>query len=84
MVSLFVHFGVVVQRDEAILFAGNHGRGPGLLELGAHVARVVGPVGQHGLARAQMGSQQAQCLRSVAGLAAGQGQGKNPAVGVAT
>lgn len=74
----------MVQRDEAILFTGNHGRGPRLLDLGAHVAGVVRPVGQYGLARAQVPGKQARCLRAVAGLAAGQGQGTNPAVGIAT
>ena len=71
------------QRNEAVFFAGNHGRGPGLLDLGAHVPRVVGPVGQHGLARAQVAPQQARRLRAVARLAAGQGQGANPALRVA-
>ena len=64
-------------------FAGNHGRGPGLLDLGAHVARVVGPIGQHGLAGAQVAHQQARCLRAVAGLATGQGESANPALRVA-
>ena len=84
MVSLFIHFGVMVQRDEAILFTGNHGRGPGLLDLSAHVPGVVGPVGQYGLARAQVPRKQARRLWAVAGLATGQGQGTNPAVGIAT
>ena len=84
LVSLFVDVGVMVQLDEAVFFTGNHGGGPGLLNLGAHVARVVGSVGQHGLARAQVAPQQARRLRAVARLAAGQGQGANPAVGVAT
>ena len=84
MVSFFINFGVVVQRDEAILFTGNHGRGPGLPDLGAHVPCVVGPVGQYGLARTQVRQEQARRLRAVAGLAAGQGQGANPALRVAT
>ncbi len=48
----------------AVFLAGNHGRDPGLLDVGAHVARVLGPVNQYG-------------------LAPGQGQGANPAAGVA-
>jgi hypothetical protein len=74
----------MVQRDEAILFTGNHGRGPGLLDLGAHVPGLVGPVGQDDLARAQVPRKQTRRLRAVPGLAAGQGQGTNPAVGIAT
>ena len=53
----------MVQRDEALLFTGNHGRGPGLLDLGAHVPCVAGPVGQHGLARAQVPHEQSRRLR---------------------
>ena len=63
---------------------------PGILALApacpiwAHVVRVVGPVGQYGLPRPQVAAQQPGGLRAVAGLASGQGQGANPAVGVAT
>ena len=71
----------MVQRDEAVFFTGNRGGGPGLLNLGAHVARVVGPVGLPGL---QVAAQQPGGLRAVAGLAPGQGQGANPALRVAT
>ena len=84
MVSFFINFGIVVQQHEAVFFAGNHGRSSGLLDLGTHIPCVVGPVGQHGLSRAQVSHQQARRLRAVAGLAAGQGQGANPAVGIAT
>jgi hypothetical protein len=63
--KLFIQFGVMVQQDEAILFTGNHGRGPGLLDLGAHVPGVVGPVGQDGLARAQVPRKQTRRLRAV-------------------
>ncbi|GAC1368468.1 MAG: hypothetical protein NVSMB30_04980 [Hymenobacter sp.] len=51
--------------------------------MGAHVAGVVRPVREYGLPGAQVAHQQARRLRAVAGLAAGQGQGANPALCVA-
>ena len=83
MVSLFIGFGVVRHGYGVVFLAGNHGRGPGMLDLGAHVARVVGPVGQHCLARTQVTLQQARGLRVVASLAPSQGQGTNPALRIA-
>ena len=68
----------------AVFLAGNRGPGPGVLDLVPHVARIVGPVGQHGLARAQVAHPQARGLRAAVGTAAGQGQGANPALRVAT
>ena len=53
-----------------VFLAGNDGRCPGSLDLGPHVVRVVGTVGQHGLAGAPVAHQQAQRLRAVASLAA--------------
>ena len=47
------------QQDSSVFLARNHGRGPGLLDLGAHVPGVVGPVGQYGLPGAQVVHQQA-------------------------
>lgn len=78
-----VQFGVVGNGKGAIALAGNHGRGPGPLDVGAHVPRIIGPVGQHGLVGAQVAPQQARRLRAVAGVAAGQGQGANAALCVA-
>ena len=52
----------------AVLLSRNHGRGPGSLDLGPHVARVVGPVCQHGLVGAQVAHEQARRLRVVTGL----------------
>ena len=67
-----------------IFLAWNHGYGSCLRDLNAHVVRVVRPVGQDGLPRPQVAAQQPGGLRAIAGLAPGQGQGANPAVGVAT
>ena len=68
----------------SVFLAWNHGPGSCLPNLDAHVVRVVGPVGQHGLPRPQVAAQQPGGLRAIAGLAPGQGQGANPAVSVAT
>jgi len=84
LVSFFINFGIVFNWYCPVFLAWNHGLGFGLCNLDAHVARVVGPVGQHGLPRPQVAAQQPRGLRAVADLAAGQGQGANPAVGIAT
>jgi len=49
---------------DAVFLSRNYGRGPGSLDLGPHVARVVGPVRQHGLVGAQVAHEQARRLRA--------------------
>ena len=83
LVSFFINFSIVFDWYRPVFLAWNHGSGPGLPNLDAHVARVAGPVGQDGLPRPQVAAQQPGGLRAIAGLPPGQGQGANPAVGVA-
>src|SRR5206468_2734671 len=84
MVSLLIDFGVMCNRYDAVFLAGNHGYRAGLRDLVPHVVRVVGPVSQDRLPRPQVAAQQAGGLRAIPCLPPGQGQGTNPAVGVAT
>ena len=84
VVAFFIELGVVGNGHTAVFLPRNHGRSSGLLDVGPHVARVVGPVRQHGLAGAQVADKQARRLGTVPGRPAGQGQGANAALRVAT
>ena len=84
LVPFLISFGIVFDWYRPVFLAWNHGPDSCLPKLDAHVVRVVGPVGQHGLPRPQVAAQQPGGLRAIAGLAPGQGQGANPAVSVAT
>ena len=64
MVAFSVKVGVTGNGHDAVFLSRNHGRGPGSLDLGPHVARVVGPVRQHGLVGAQVAHEQARRLRA--------------------
>ena len=67
-----------------VFLTWNHGHGCCLHDLFAYVARIVRSVGQDGLPRPQVAAQQPGSLWAITGLSCGQGQGANPAVGVAT
>ena len=77
LVLFFVDFGIVFAGHYPVFLAWNHGYSSCLRDLDAHVVRIVGPVGQHGLPRPQVAAQQPGGLRAIAGLAPGQGQGAN-------
>jgi hypothetical protein len=54
MIPLFVGLFVIRKRYEAVFLARNHRLCPRLCNSGPHVAGVLGPVGEHQLARTQM------------------------------
>lgn len=47
VITFFVRFFVIRNRYEAIFLAWKYGLGSSLRNLGPHVARIIGPVGEH-------------------------------------